>query len=295
MKILRIIARLNVGGPARHVVWLSSALNNSEYTTKLIAGSVPDGEEDMSYFAAEHGVDPTYLKEMSRELSPKDAVSIWKLFQQMRGFRPDIVHTHTAKAGTVGRIAAFLYRWMTPGTLIGRPHNVKVVHTFHGHVFHSYYGVLKTKIFVFIERVLAALATDRIVVITDQQLSEINGEFHVGRAAQFDVVPLGIDLSSFNENESMQRQFRDEFGFSDDEVVITFIGRLTEIKNISMFLRSASLYREKDPDPKLRFLIVNPSPPNAINGIEAIAPQTSRRIRTRTYRARSWFWTRARL
>jgi glycosyltransferase involved in cell wall biosynthesis len=226
MKILRIIARLNVGGPARHVVWLSSALNNSEYTTKLIAGSVPDGEEDMSYFAAEHGVDPTYLKEMSRELSPKDAVSIWKLFQQMRGFRPDIVHTHTAKAGTVGRIAAFLYRWMTPGTLIGRSNSVKVVHTFHGHVFHSYYGVLKTKIFVFIERVLAALATDRIVVITDQQLSEINGEFHVGRAAQFDVVPLGIDLSSFNENESLRRQFRDEFGFSDDEVVITFIGRL---------------------------------------------------------------------
>jgi glycosyltransferase involved in cell wall biosynthesis len=256
MKILRIIARLNVGGPARHVVWLSSALSDSEYTTKLIAGSVPDGEEDMSYFAAEHDVDPTYLKEMSRELSPKDAVSIWKLFRQMRAFCPDIVHTHTAKAGTVGRIAALLYRWLTPGTLIGRPNAVKVVHTFHGHVFHSYYGRLKTRLFVFIERVLARVVTDRIIVITDQQLREINEKFRVGRPDQFDVVPLGIDLSSFAESESLRRQFRDEFGFDDSDIVVTFVGRLTEIKNISMFLRSASRYREKDPGPRLRFLIV---------------------------------------
>jgi len=174
----------------------------------------------------------------------------------MRGLRPDIVHTHTAKAGTVGRIAAFLYRWLTPATLIGRPNAVKVVHTFHGHVFHSYYGRQKTKIFVFIERVLARIATDRIVVITDQQLYEINKEFRVGRAEQFDVVPLGIDLTSFADNESLRLQFRDEFGFEESEIVVSFVGRLTEIKNISMILQSASLYREKDPDPKLRFLIV---------------------------------------
>ncbi len=256
MKILRIIARLNVGGPARHVVWLSGALNDGEYTTKLIAGTVPDGEEDMSYFAAEHGVEPTYLKEMSRELSVKDAVSIWKLFREMCEFRPDVVHTHTAKAGTVGRIAAFLYRWLTLRTLIARPNAVKVVHTFHGHVFHSYYGRLKTKVFVLIERVLARVATDRIVVITDQQLSEINGDFRVGRREQFDVIPLGVDLSSFSENESLRREFRDEFGFDDNQIVVSFVGRLTEIKNISMFIRSASVYRENNPDTKLRFLIV---------------------------------------
>lgn len=256
MKILRIIARLNVGGPARHVVWLSSALNDGEYTTELIAGSVPDGEEDMAYFAAEHGVEPIYLKEMSRELSAKDAVSIWKLFRQMRRFRPDVVHTHTAKAGTVGRIAAFLYRWLTPGMLIGRPNAVKVVHTFHGHVFHSYYGRLKTKMFVFIERILASVATDRIIVITDQQQREINAEFRIGRAEQFDVVPLGIDLSDFAEDESLRRQFRSEFGFYDSEILVSFVGRLTEIKNISIFLQSASLYQAKNPGPKLRFLIV---------------------------------------
>lgn len=257
MKILRIIARLNVGGPARHVVWLSGAQNNGDYTTKLIAGTVPEGEEDMSYFAAEHGVSPTYIKEMSRELSVKDAASIWKIFQQMRSYRPDIVHTHTAKAGTVGRIAAFLYRWLTPGTLVGKPNAVKVVHTFHGHVFHSYYGRLKTKVFVFIERILARIATDRIVVITGQQLDEINGEFRVGRREQFEVIPLGIELSSFSENESLRRQFRDEFSFVENQVVVSFVGRLTEIKNISLFLRSASLYQKENPDDaKLRFLIV---------------------------------------
>ena len=257
MKILRIIARLNVGGPARHVVWLSGALNDSEYTTKLVAGSVPDGEEDMSYFAAEHNVSPTYLKEMSRELSAKDAVSIWKLFRQMREFRPDVVHTHTAKAGTVGRIAAFLHRWLTPGTLIGRPNSVKVVHTFHGHVFHSYYGPLKTKAFVFIERVLAKIATDRIVVITDQQLREINGDFGVGRPEQFEVIPLGIDLSSFDDDELLRRQFRDEFGYKDHEVVVSFVGRLTEIKNIPMFLEAFSIYKKRsEAGPMLKFLVV---------------------------------------
>lgn len=257
MKILRIIARLNVGGPARHVVWLSSALNNSKYTTKLIAGSVPDGEEDMSYFATEEGVSPTYLREMSRELSAKDAVSIWKLFRQMREFRPDVIHTHTAKAGTVGRIAALLYRWVTPGTIIGRPNAVKVVHTFHGHVFHSYYGPLKTKVFVYIERILAKVATDRIVVITDQQLCEINGEFGVGRPEQFEVVPLGIDLSSFDDKDLLRRQFRDEFGYNDKDFVVSFVGRLTEIKNIPMFLEAASLYeKRREAKLTLKFLVV---------------------------------------
>src|SRR5438445_13319455 len=132
MKILRIIARLNVGGPARHVVWLTKALNDSEFESTLVAGTVPEGEEDMSYFAAENGVEPIYITELSRELSPGDAVSLLKIYREMRRQRPDIIHTHTAKAGTVGRTAAFLYRWLGWRSLIGRPRGVKVVHTCHG-------------------------------------------------------------------------------------------------------------------------------------------------------------------
>src|SRR5262245_19697186 len=117
-RIVRIIARLNVGGPAKHVVWLTSGLEAAGYRTLLVTGTVPPGEEDMSYFAAEAGVTPVYIPEMSREISLQDAVTTWKLFRLLLRERPDIVHTHTAKAGTVGRVAGWFYRWLTPGILI---------------------------------------------------------------------------------------------------------------------------------------------------------------------------------
>jgi glycosyltransferase involved in cell wall biosynthesis len=183
MKVLRIIARLNVGGPARHVVWLTDGLKQ-DYDTLLVAGVVPPGEDDMSYVATNAGIAPTILREMSREISLKDALTVWKLYRLMRRERPDIVHTHTAKAGTVGRVAGFLYRWMTPATLLGRPRRCRFVHTYHGHVFHSYYSPNKTRLFLAVERLLARRATDRIVVISEQQRREINENFQVGRSHQ---------------------------------------------------------------------------------------------------------------
>src|SRR5688572_23679621 len=105
MKIVRVIARLNVGGPARHVVWLTAGLQRPDWDTLLVAGTVPPGEEDMGYFAAEHNVVPLLIPEMSREISFKDALTIWKIYRLFSRESPDIVHTHTAKAGTVGRIA----------------------------------------------------------------------------------------------------------------------------------------------------------------------------------------------
>ncbi len=256
MKILRIIARLNVGGPARHVVWLTQALQGDGVESKLIAGAVPEGEEDMSYFAAEHDVEPIYIREMSRELSAKDAVSLWKVLKAIRHERPDIIHTHTAKAGTVGRAAAFIYKWLTPGALIGQPRKVKVVHTFHGHVFHSYYGKRKTRIFILIEKILARLASDKIVVITPQQFHEIHWQVGVGRKEQFEVIPLGIDLAKFNSDEGSRREFREEFEISSDTILIGFVGRLTEIKNIPMLLDAAKLYFEAVDAPETKFIIV---------------------------------------
>ena len=167
MKILRIIARLNVGGPARHVVWLTEGLKPAGFETLLVAGVVPPGEDDMSYIAAEAGVTPCVVPQMSREVSHKDAFTIWKLFRLMLRERPAIVHTHTAKAGTVGRVAGLLYRWLTLSVLFGRPRRCRFVHTYHGHVFHSYYGPLKTRLFLVIEKLLARVITDRIVVVSD--------------------------------------------------------------------------------------------------------------------------------
>lgn len=242
-----------MGGPARHVVWLTEALQDTEFQSTLVAGTVPAGEEDMASFAAEHGVEPVYIREMSRELSPRDIVTLYKLFRRLRIEKPDIVHTHTAKAGAVGRLAVFLYRWMTWGSLIGRPRKVKTIHTFHGHVFHSYYGRAKTALFLAVERFLARVATDRILVISDQQLHEINFKYRVGQARQFSVVRLGIDLTPFRNSGVYRQQKRAEIGASADEIVVGFVGRLTEIKNLSLLLKVAAVCGDV---PNLKFAVV---------------------------------------
>jgi glycosyltransferase involved in cell wall biosynthesis len=251
MKIVRIIARLNVGGPARHVVWLNNALQNDEYQSVLLTGSVPEGEEDMSYFATQYGVKPQFIEEMSRELSPKDIISLWKVFKELLREKPDIIHTHTAKAGTIGRVAGFFYRWLTF-------RKVKIIHTYHGHIFHSYYGNLKTKFFLFIEKTLAILATDKIITISQQQFDEIHHQFGVGKEKQFKIITLGIDLSPFQNWQGKRHILRQELKVADDEVLVGLVGRLTEIKNISFFLQVIKLYKErKNSDfPNLKFVII---------------------------------------
>ncbi|HUR96585.1 MAG TPA: glycosyltransferase [Pyrinomonadaceae bacterium] len=250
MKILRIIARLNVGGPARHVVWLTERLNDGEFESVLIAGTVPKGEESMGYMAEQHGVRPLFIEEMSRELSPKDLISLFKVLREIRRLQPDIIHTHTAKAGTIGRGAAILYRLIT----LGR-RKVRVVHTFHGHVFHSYYGRLKTGIFITIEKLLARFATDKIVVISPQQFHEIHEEVGVGRRAQFEIIPLGIDLGALAKTAN-RRNFRRELGIEDSDILVGFVGRLTEIKDVSLYLRVAALVQEGTRQLRMRFAIV---------------------------------------
>jgi glycosyltransferase involved in cell wall biosynthesis len=247
-KIVRIIARLNVGGPAKHVVWLTSGLAEAGYRSLLVAGSVPEGEEDMGYFAEQSGVTPLYIPEMSREISLQDAVTTWKLFRLLLRERPDIVHTHTAKAGTVGRAAGFFYRWLTPGALIGRPRACKFVHTYHGHVFHSYYGRLRTGMFLAVERFLARLVTDRLVVVSEQQREEISKTFRVGRPNQFRVVRLGLDLELFENHAAKRRKFRDELGIGDQTVLVGIVGRLTEIKNHELFLNSVARLKTLAPE-----------------------------------------------
>jgi glycosyltransferase involved in cell wall biosynthesis len=259
-KVIRIIARLNVGGPAKHVVWLTAGLLEAGFNTLLVTGKVPEGEEDMSYFAAEAGVTPLYFPEMSREISLKDGVTVWKLFRLFVRERPDIVHTHTAKAGTVGRTAGFLYRWLTPGVLIGKPRKCKFVHTYHGHVFHSYYGPRRTRLFLAIERILARMVTDRLIVISKQQSVEIGEKFRVGRRGQIKVIPLGLDLGLFEDHATRRGKFRHELCIPDHTILIGIVGRLTEIKNHQMFLNVVARLKEIDPacwrQGAVRFIVI---------------------------------------
>jgi glycosyltransferase involved in cell wall biosynthesis len=244
MKVLRIIARLNVGGPARHVAWLESGLRERGVESLLVAGVVPPGEDDMSYFAERLGVRAHVIPEMSREVSPKDAVTVWKLYRLMLGVRPDVVHTHTAKAGTVGRAAGALYRYLTPSVLLGRPRRCRFVHTYHGHIFHSYYGRWKTRLFLAVEQALARL-TDRIVVISPQQLDEIHRRFRVGRPEQFRVIPLGLDTRAYDDWAARRSTLRREWGAGDADVLVGIVGRLTEVKNHLLFLEAAALFKKR--------------------------------------------------
>jgi glycosyltransferase involved in cell wall biosynthesis len=245
VKIVRVIARLNVGGPAKHVIWLTKGLQSSECESLLVTGKVPPGEDDMGYFATEQGVSPIFVSQMSREISLKDALTIWKLYRLFVRERPDIVHTHTAKAGTVGRVAGLLYRWLTPNLFLGHRRACRFVHTYHGHIFHSYYGPSKTRLFLAIERVLALLITDCIVVISEQQRREINEEFRVGRAERFAVIPLGLDLSVFAAWRKRGQSFREELGVGKGDILVGIVGRLTEIKNHGLFLRAAADFKTR--------------------------------------------------
>jgi glycosyltransferase involved in cell wall biosynthesis len=260
VKVIRIIARLNVGGPAKHVVWLTAALLEAGYNTVLVAGKVPEGEEDMGYFAADAGVFPYYISEMSREISWNDTTTTWKLYKLFLRERPDIVHTHTAKAGTVGRTAGFLYRWLTPWALFGRPRRCKFVHTYHGHVFHSYYGHRRTQLFLAIERLLARLVTDRLIVVSRQQSVEIGETFRVGKPEQIKVIPLGLDLGVFAEHASRRQKFRHELYIHDDAILVGIVGRLTEIKNHEMFLNVVARLKAIDPACRrqgaVRFIVI---------------------------------------
>lgn len=253
-KIIRIIARLNVGGPAKHVVWLTAGL--SDYETLLVAGTVPTGEGDMGYFAEQLGVAPHFIPQMSREISWQDVITIWKLYRLFLREKPDLIHTHTAKAGTVGRVAGFIYRWLTPGVLIGQPRNCKFVHTYHGHIFHSYYGPAKTRLFITVEKMLAALVTDRLVVISEQQGREICGEFGVGRPSQIRIVPLGLDLELFRGSAERRDKFRNELNIDKETILVGIVGRLTEIKNHDLFLDVVSCYQRQHANSSVRFVII---------------------------------------
>ena len=232
IRVVRIIDRLNIGGPAKHVTWLTAGLNSGQFESTLITGTVPASEGDMSYFARDAGIEPIVISEMSREIGPRDLIVAWKVFKELRRLRPHILHTHKAKAGAIGRTAAFFYNLLSP-----RSGRCRTVHTFHGHVFHSYYTPLKSKIFVFIERILAKHATDRIITISHEQKREITGDFGVGDASKVTLIPLGIDL---NEISRSGGTLRSDLDLGDDVFLLGIVGRLCDVKNHALLLEAAA-------------------------------------------------------
>jgi len=225
-KVLRIINRFNIGGPTYNAAYLTKYLPN-EYETLLIGGDKEESEDSSQHILDDLGIIPTIIPEMQRAIKFGNDYSAYKKIKQIiTEFKPDIVHTHASKAGTLGRMAAFSCK--VPA----------VVHTFHGHVFHSYFNKAKTTFFKRIERKLAE-KSNAIVAISDIQKHEL-GEIHkIAPLDKIEVIPLGFDLNRFQENLDFKRsQFRSEYEIEDDEIAIGIIGRLVPIKNHALFLRA---------------------------------------------------------
>ncbi len=277
IKVLRIIARLNIGGPAIHTILLSRRMEDLGYETLLAAGQVGPEEGDMSYLAEAEGVKPVIIPNLGSSLQPLADLRVFvRILRLMFALRPHIVHTHTAKAGAVGRMAAAVYntaqgarhraqglvrrtfRWQ--GTQ-GQRESInngkcKVVHTFHGHVLHGYFSRFKSKLFQLIEKILAK-CTDAIVVVSEQQKEELCWKFGVGRPEQYRVIPLGFELGQFTQVSKSRGKLRSDLGLSENgESLVGIVGRLTSIKNHSLFLEAIRFLLAEKREIRASFLIV---------------------------------------
>lgn len=257
-KVLRIINRFNIGGPTYNAAYLSAYLP-PEYETMLLAGSLDEGEESSEHVLDELGLKPVFIKEMKREISPiEDMAAYRKIKEIIREFKPDIVHTHASKAGTLGRLAA-----ASCGVKV-------IVHTFHGHVFHSYFGKAKTEFYKNIERYLAKKSS-RIIAISERQKEELTTEHKICSPGKISVIPLGFDLNRFQENTAEKRAaFRNFYNVADDEIAIGIIGRLVPVKGHGLFLESLK-YLLDNTNKKIRAFIVGDGEDRAV--VEAKATE----------------------
>jgi glycosyltransferase involved in cell wall biosynthesis len=242
-RVLRIINRFNLGGPAYNVAFLTKYLA-PEYETLLIGGEKEPDEDSSLFIFTEMGIEPLVISEMNRSVNfLQDIKAYYRIKKIIKDFKPDIVHTHAAKAGALGRLAA--YSCKVP----------VVIHTFHGHVFHSYFGKIKTTIYKNIERFLAKKSSV-IIAISEKQKHELCVEHKIAPTEKIKVVPLGFDLTRFSDKQPEKRKiFRDKYQIEDDEICIVIIGRLAPVKNHPLFLKAIQFVKNHS-DKKIRAIIV---------------------------------------
>ena len=226
--MLRVIARLNVGGPALHVAYLTSGLADRGYDTTLVAGTVGRGEESMAFVAESKGVRVEVLDELGRKISPlRDARAVLRLAQLIRRERPTILHTHTAKAGAVGRLAA---------VLAGRARPPIVVHTFHGHVLRGYFNRVATLGFRGLERALARVTT-KLIAVSPEVRDDLVA-LGVAPVSKFEVIRLGIELEQrVAPDDGERKETRRQLGLPDDPFLVGWVGRMTAVKRTDLVVR----------------------------------------------------------
>ena len=242
-RVLRILNRLAVGGPVLNATYLTRYMA-PEFETLLVVGEKEDHEKSAEFLARDLGIQFVTVAGMGRSINPaSDYFAYRELRKIIKSFKPDVVHTHAAKPGALGRLAASASKVKA------------VVHTYHGHVFHSYFNPVKTGVFINVERYLGR-KTDAIIAISDQQKKELTKDFRIAPEEKFSVIPLGFDLDRFrNGQEAKRKQFRTEFSLADDEIAIGIIGRLVPIKNHYLFLKAIKHVLTRS-DRKIRAFII---------------------------------------
>ena len=250
-KVLQIITRLNIGGTASHVIIITHELNKIGYKVILVKGTEGKSEGDMMDFAEAKGVEPYVIPRLGREVGFRnDIVAFYKIYRLIKKEKPKIVHTHTAKAGALGRIAAWL---------AGVP---VILHTFHGHVLTGYFGRVKSWVFIQVEKMLALIST-KLIIVNDEIKKELI-DMGIGEKEKFEVVPAGLELKPFFESEKYRGMLKKELGLPGDSVLIGIVGRLVPIKGHKYFLEAAKIildtgYKIQDArydDSELKFVIV---------------------------------------
>jgi glycosyltransferase involved in cell wall biosynthesis len=243
--VLHLVARLNVGGPAIQVIPLVDELRKRGFAADVAHGALAPGEASMTYLADERGLETMLVPQLQRSVGPHDALALRSIVRLLRERRPDVLHTHTAKAGALGRTAA---------RLLGRRGPRVVVHTYHGHVFSGYFSPAKTRLIVTIEGRLARFAT-RILTVSDEIGDDIVSH-GVAPRSKVQTMLLGLELDAFDldpaARSAARSAFRDELGIGAGEHVVTIVARLAPIKRVDRFLRVASLVQR----PGVRYVVV---------------------------------------
>lgn len=247
-KILRIVTRLNIGGPAIHAALLSTKLDPRRFSTCLVVGEPDSTEGDLSGLIDAGSAQLIRLNSLRRPIRPwADLVSFWRLLRIMRQERPPLIHTHMAKAGALGRMAGWWYNTCGPGRRPGA--RAVLIHTFHGHVLEGYFSGWWSRVFLAIERWLAR-RTNCLIAVSQSVRDDLLAK-GIGRADQWRVIPLGLDLAALSTLPTPNGSSPVRFGM---------VGRLVPVKNPSLFLRALAPLIHEQPREQVVGVLVGDGP-----------------------------------
>lgn len=258
LKIVRIVTRMNIGGPSTHVGLLANRLNGKRFSTCLIVGQPEPGEGDRTPRVLNGPAKVIRVPTLRRGVHPaRDMISFYRILRILWKEQPDLIHTHMAKAGALGRVAGWLYNRLGPGKRAAC--RAVLIHTFHGHVLNGYFPGWVSQGFTFVERWLAR-KTDCLVAVSPAIQKNLL-ERGIGSETQWRVVPLGLELSDLQSLAAPSYSLPLRCGL---------VGRLVPIKNPVLFLDAVGRVARKRSPSFLRGVIIGDGP---------LRPQIEKRVR----------------